>query len=148
MALPAKRSAMVVAKSQASKASEASSSSSVSSYFEDADESSSYLPSLLITARVSALVLRGQRQSVLGSFCNGLQLQPQNPKCQQFLLVATSQTPENHGCTLCRILSPPNPFVFFPMGQQSAPRSLGASDLAPIFGFESVGHGGPLQHVL
>lgn len=34
------------------------------------------------------------------------------------------------------------------MGQQSAPRYLGVQDPPPIFGLESVGHGGSLQHVL
>ena len=71
----------------------------------------------------------------------------QNPKCKQFLLVATGQAPENHGCALCCGLSTPNPLVVFPLGQ-FARGYLGSSDLAPIFGLESVGHVGPLQHVL
>ena len=33
------------------------------------------------------------------------------------------------------------------MGPQSAPRYLGVQNLEPIFGLESVGHGGSLQHV-
>ena len=72
----------------------------------------------------------------------------QNPKCKQFLLFATRQAPEDHRCTLCCVLPPPNPFVFFPMGRQGAPRYLGVQNLELIFGLESVGRGGPLQHVL
>ena len=34
------------------------------------------------------------------------------------------------------------------MGRQGAPRYLGVQNLEPIFGLESVGHGGSLQHVL
>jgi hypothetical protein len=48
---------------------------------------------------------------------NGNKIQQQNPKCKQFILVATCQAPENHGCTLRCSFSPPNPFVFFPVGQ-------------------------------
>ena len=84
----------------------------------------------------------------LDSKKDGVQFEQQNPKCQQFLLFATCQAPENHGCTLCCVLPTPNPVVFFPMGQQSAPRYLGSSNLAPIFGLESVVHGGPLQYIL
>lgn len=78
---------------------------------------------------------------------DGNQNEQQNPKCQQFLLFATGQAPENHGCTLRCVRPPPNPLVVFPLGQQSAPPYLGSPDLAPIFGLESVVHGGPLQHV-
>jgi hypothetical protein len=98
-------------------------------------------------------VFGGQRQSSHPSHQtkkrkDGNKFQQQNPKCQQFLLVATCQAPENHGCTLRCDIPPPNPLVFFPMGQQSAPRYLGSSNLAPVFGFESVVHVGPLQYVL
>ena len=34
------------------------------------------------------------------------------------------------------------------MGPEGAPRYLGVQNLEPIFGLESVGHGGSLQHVL
>ena len=34
------------------------------------------------------------------------------------------------------------------MGPQGAPRYLGVQNLEPIFGLESVGHDGPLQHVV
>ena len=78
---------------------------------------------------------------------DGNQNEQQNPKCKQFL-VATRQTPENHRCTLCCVVSPPNPVVLFTMGPQSAPRYLGVQNLEPIFRLESVGHGGSLQHVL
>ncbi len=71
------------------------------------------------------------------------------------LIVATPQTTENHGdtlrcnhgCTLRCILSTPHPVVFFPMCPQPARGYLGAQDLEPIFGLESVVHVGPLQHV-
>ena len=79
---------------------------------------------------------------------DGDQFEQQNPKCKQFLLVATRQASENHGCTLCCVPSPPNPLVFFPMGQQSATRYLGVQDFSTVFGFESVVHVRPLQHVL
>ena len=78
---------------------------------------------------------------------DGNQNEQQNPKCKQFLLVATRQAPENHGGTLCCVLPPPNPVVLFPLGRQGAPRYLGVQNLGPIFGLESVGHGGSLQHV-
>jgi hypothetical protein len=77
---------------------------------------------------------------------DGNKNQQQNPKCKQFILLATCQAAENYGCTLCGVL-PPIPLVLFPMGQ-FARGYLGASDLEPIFGLESVVHGGPLQHVL
>jgi hypothetical protein len=48
---------------------------------------------------------------------DGNKIQQQNPKCQQFLLYATRQAPENHGGTLCCVLSTPNPLVLFPVGQ-------------------------------
>jgi hypothetical protein len=48
---------------------------------------------------------------------NGNKIQQQNPKCQQFILVATCQAPENHSGTLRCDFSTPNPVVFFPMGQ-------------------------------
>ena len=78
---------------------------------------------------------------------DGNQNEQQNPKCKQFLLVATRQAPEDHGGALCCVLPPPNPLVFFPMGPQGAPRYLGVQNLKPIFGLESVSHGRPLQHV-
>ena len=79
---------------------------------------------------------------------DGNQNEQQNPKCKQFLLFTTRQAPEDHGCTLCCDLPTPIPFVFFPLGPQGAPRYLGVQNLEPIFGLESVGHGGSLQHVL
>jgi hypothetical protein len=79
---------------------------------------------------------------------DGDQIEQQNPKCKQLLLFATPEAPENHGCTLRCGFSSPNLVVLFPLGQQSAPRYLGVQNLAPIFGLESVVHGGPLQHVL
>jgi hypothetical protein len=100
------------------------------------------------------LVFRGQSIRVLKPTAtkkkskDGNQIQQQNPKCQQFILCTTRQAPENHGGTLRCGFSPPNPLVLFPMGQQGAPRYLGSSNLAPIFGLESVVHGGPLQYVL
>ena len=75
---------------------------------------------------------------------DGNQNEQQNPKCKQFLLFATRQAPEDRGGTLRCDLPPPNPFVFIPMGPQGAPRYLGVQNLEPIFGLESVGHGGPL----
>jgi hypothetical protein len=77
---------------------------------------------------------------------DGDQIEQQNPKCQQFILCSTRQAPENHRCTLRCDLSTPNPLVFFPMGQQGAPRYLGVQDFSTVFGFESVVHVGPLQH--
>jgi hypothetical protein len=66
----------------------------------------------------------GQRQSppprlliFASSKKDGDQIEQQNPKCQQFLLVATCQAPEKHGGTLRCGFSPPNPFVFVPLGQ-------------------------------
>ena len=70
--------------------------------------------------------------------------QQQNPK---FLLCATPQAPENHGCALRGVPSPPNPFVVFPVGQQGAPPYLGPQALEPIFGLERFVHSGLLQHV-
>jgi hypothetical protein len=99
----------------------------------------------------SYFYIRGPATKSPPHFCflkkDGHQIEQQNPKCQQFLLVATCQAPENHGCTLCCGFSTPNPLVFFPMGQFARTR-LDSSDLEPIFGLESVVHGGPLQHVL
>ena len=100
-------------------------------------------------------VFGGQRQNVLSSTAvnlnfalsskkDGHQNEQQNPKCKQFLLFATRQAPENHGGTLRCVLPPPNPLVLFPMGPQGAPRYLGVQNLEPIFGLESVGHGGTL----
>ena len=87
---------------------------------------------------------------------DGNKKQQQNPKCQQCILVATTQAPENHGdtlrcnhgCTFRCVLSTPNLVVFFSMGQQSAPRYLGVQDFSTVFGLESVVHVGPLQYVL
>ena len=53
---------------------------------------------------------------------DGNQNEQQNPKCKQFLLFATRQAPENYRCTLRCVFPPPNPFVFFPLGRQGAPR--------------------------
>jgi len=79
---------------------------------------------------------------------DGNQNEQQNPKCKQLFLVATRQAPKNHRGTLRCVRPPPNDFVFFPMGRQSVRGYLGVQDPAPIFGLESVGHGGSLQHVL
>ena len=100
------------------------------------------------------MLFGGQRQNVLHTVIfaflkkDGNQNEQQNPKCKQFLLVATRQAAEDHGGTIRCVLPPPNPLVFFPMGRQGAPRYLGVQNLEPIFGLESVGHGRPLQHVL
>jgi hypothetical protein len=64
----------------------------------------------------------GASDKVLHRFCfpqkkDGDQIEQQNPKCQQFILVATRQAPENHGGTLRCGFPPPNPFVLFPLGQ-------------------------------
>jgi hypothetical protein len=96
---------------------------------------------------LGAATMSSSHQFLLIVKKNGNKIEQQNPKCQQFILVATCQAPENHCYTLRCDFSTPNPLVFFPMGQ-CARGYLGAPDLAPIFGLESVGHGGPLQHVL